>query len=126
MTKKNQAEIKATDWTAALPCLDVAGLQPISTRCRGSKRMRGGSLARPAGTSPVRPGRSWKMLASAKCNPRYRGLPQPGTVVHLLTAKRFALFNVIEAVLTMRAPATIRYLAICTLGFSVANVETFA
>ena len=53
-------------------------------------------------------------------------LPQPGEVVHLLTAKRFALFNVIEAALAMRAPAKIEYLAICTLGFSTANVEALA
>ncbi len=53
-------------------------------------------------------------------------LPQPGTVLHLLTAKRFALFNVIEAVLNMRAPAKIRHLSICTLGFSTANVEALA
>jgi hypothetical protein len=53
-------------------------------------------------------------------------LPEPGSVLHLLTAKRFALFNVIEAILKMRAPATISYLAICTLGFSTANVEALA
>ena len=46
--------------------------------------------------------------------------------MHLVTAKRSALFNVIEAVLAMRAPATIRYLAICHLGFSTANVEALA
>ena len=53
-------------------------------------------------------------------------LPTPGTAIHLLTAKRFSTFNIIEAILKLRAPATIEDLRISTLGFSRTNVEALA
>jgi hypothetical protein len=53
-------------------------------------------------------------------------LPAPGEAIHLLTAKRFSTFNIIEAILKLRAPATIEDLRISTLGFSRANVEALS
>ena len=50
-------------------------------------------------------------------------LPEPGEAFHLVTAKRYSLWHVIEAVLELAAPATIAYLGIATLGFSKANLD---
>ena len=50
-------------------------------------------------------------------------LPKPGEAFHLVTAKRYSLWHVIEAVLHLAAPATIAYLGIATLGFSKQNLD---
>ena len=49
-------------------------------------------------------------------------LPEPGESFHLITQN--SLFDVLRATLTLAAPATIRYLAISTLSFSPANMES--
>jgi len=50
-------------------------------------------------------------------------LPAPGESFHLVTAKRYSLFHVIESVLHLASPATIAYLGIATLGFSKDNLD---
>lgn len=50
-------------------------------------------------------------------------LPEPGESFHLVTAKRYSLWHVIEAALHLAAPATIKYLGIATLGFSKDNLD---
>ncbi len=114
-------------WTDDLPQLDLDGIKPVFDELQGLKK----DAAKQFG--PTR--RHTTRTAAARMkDARQRqaaiedigDLPQPGQVVHLLTAKRFALFNVIEAILAIHAPATIDYLAICTLGFSTANVEALA
>ena len=115
------------DWTADLPAIDAAGLRPALEELAGLEKDAARKFG-PTRRHTTRTARSImldarKRLAAIQ---DIADLPQPGEVVHLLTAKRFALFNVIEAVLSMRAPATIEYLAICTLGFSTANVEALA
>jgi hypothetical protein len=50
-------------------------------------------------------------------------LPAPGESIHLVCAGGYSLYHHIEAVLQIAAPATIRYLGICTLGFSKDNLE---
>jgi hypothetical protein len=50
-------------------------------------------------------------------------LPEPGEAYHLVTAKRYSLWNVIQATLQLAAPATIAYLGIATLGFSKQNLD---
>jgi hypothetical protein len=127
MKKTAQAETKATDWTVTLPSLDMTAIRPIFDPLQGLEKDAG----REFGPTRRHVTRTAKAIAKdarqcANAIEDIQDLPQPGTVVHLLTAKRFALFNVIEAVLTMRAPARIKYLAVCTLGFSMANVEGLA
>ena len=50
-------------------------------------------------------------------------LPAPGEAYHLVTAKRYSLWNVVQAVLQLAAPATIAYFGVATLGFSKQNLE---
>ena len=50
-------------------------------------------------------------------------LPAEGESYHLVTAKRYSLWNVIQATLQLAAPATIAYLGIATLGFSKQNLD---
>ena len=47
-------------------------------------------------------------------------------MIHLLTAKRFALFNVIEAVPDLASPGDDPILGNLHVGFSTANVEALA
>lgn len=118
--------LPATDWQAGLSAIDLETIRPVFDELAGLEK----DVAREFG--PTR--RTTRTAAAIMKDARHlqnaiadiSDLPQPGEVVHLLTAKRFALFNVIEAVLAMRAPAKIEYLAICTLGFSTANVEALA
>jgi len=125
--KKIEAETKAIDWVATLPMLDVGTLSPIFDPLEGLEK----DAARQFGATRRHVTRTAREIFkdARQCQNAIADigdLPQRGEAIHLLTAKRFALFNVIEAVLTMRAPATIRYLAICTLGFSTANVVALA
>jgi len=112
------------DWTAALPTIDVSTLRPVLDELlEGLEKDAGRKL--PTGRTTTRTARSIML----DCRKRLAAiediseLPQPGEVVHMLTAKRFALIDVLEAVLHFRAPARIKFLGICTLGFSTANVE---
>lgn len=50
-------------------------------------------------------------------------LPQPGQAYHLITSKKYSLFHVVEAVLNLASPVTIKYLGVATLGFSRDNLE---
>jgi hypothetical protein len=110
-----------------LKCLDLDTLRPVFDELQGLEK----DVARDFG--PTRRHVTRTAAAIMKDARRLQSaiddigdLPQPGSVVHLLTAKRFALFNVVEAVLVLRAPARIKHLSICTLGFSTANVEALA
>ncbi len=114
-------------WTDSLKSLDLDGIRPMFDELAGLEK----DVARRFGPTRRHVTRTAKAImkdARQRQNAieDVRELPEPGTVVHLLTAKRFALFNIIETVLAMRAPARIRYLAICTLGFSTANIEALA
>ena len=50
-------------------------------------------------------------------------LPEPGETIHLVCSGGYSLYHHIEAALELATPATIRYLGICTLGFSKDNLE---
>ena len=50
-------------------------------------------------------------------------LPEPGESLHLVTRKKYSLWHVVKATLTLGAPATIARLTIATLGFSRENLE---
>jgi len=50
-------------------------------------------------------------------------LPAPGETIHMVCSGGYSLYHHIPAVLELAAPATIRYLGICTLGFSKDNLE---
>jgi hypothetical protein len=122
MTKPNP-----TNWTAELATMDLDAMRPVFDELQGLRK----DAAKEFGPTRRHTTRTDRQVLKdarqiANAIQDMGDLPQPGEVVHLITAKRFALFNVIEAVLTMRAPARIRYLAVCTLGFSTANVEALA
>src|SRR5208282_1124117 len=114
------------DWTDLLPSIDASALRPALDELAGLEKDSARKL--PTGRTTTRTVRSMVIDARRRLAAiqDISELPQAGEVVHLLTAKRFALFNVIQAVLSMRGPERIKYLAICTLGFSVANVEDLA
>ena len=114
-------------WTEQLHEVDLNGLQPVFYELANLEK----DAARQFGPTRRHVTRTAKAILKdarqcANAIEDIQELPQPGIVVHLLTAKRFALFNVIQAVLKMRAPARIKHLTICTLGFSVANVAALA
>lgn len=50
-------------------------------------------------------------------------LPEPGESIHLICAGGYSLWHHIPAILELSAPATIKYLAVATLGFSKENLE---
>jgi hypothetical protein len=50
-------------------------------------------------------------------------LPEAGEAFHLVTAKRYSLWNVVQAVLHLAEPSMIAYLGIATLGFSRQNLD---
>jgi len=50
-------------------------------------------------------------------------LPEPNEAFHLVTAKRYSLWNVVQAVLQLAAPVTVAYFGVATLGFSKQNLE---
>lgn len=110
-----------------LNCIDLDGIKPVFDELAGLEK----DAARDFGPSRRHVTRTDAAIYKdarrlANAIEDIGDLPRPGQVIHLLTAKRFSLFNVIEAVLKLRAPAKIRYLAVCTLGFSTANVEALA
>lgn len=115
------------NWAEELPTMDLEGLRPVFDELAGLDKDVNREFG-PARRHVTRTDRQVlkdaRQLTNAIAD--IGDLPQPGQVVHLMTAKRFALFNVIEAVLAIRAPAKIKYLAIATLGFSTANVEALA
>jgi hypothetical protein len=116
----------AADWTENLRTIDAAALRPAIDELAGLEKDTARKL--PTGRTTTRTARSIMIDARkrAAAIEDIGELPEAGEVVHLLTAKRFALFNVIEAVLHFRAPATIRHLAVSTLGFSSSNVQDLA
>jgi hypothetical protein len=118
---------ETVDWASGLPALDLDGIKPVFDELAGLEKDAGREFG-PTRRCVTRTARAIMVDARRKANALedIGELPEPGTVVHVVSAKRFSLFNVIEAVLTMRAPETIRYLAVCTLGFSTANVAALA
>jgi hypothetical protein len=50
-------------------------------------------------------------------------LPEPGEAFHMVTAKRYSLWHIVQATLQLAAPASIAYLGIATLGFSKQNLD---
>ncbi len=115
------------DWQTALPVIDVSSLKPAIDELAGLKKEASrqfGPTRRHISRTSRAIEKDARQLVNAIAD--IGDLPQSGTVVHLLTAKRFALFDVIRAVLELRTPATISFLGICTLGFSPANVEGLA
>ena len=115
------------NWESELKSLNMTAVRPIFDPLQGLEK----DAARQFGPTRRHVARTARAIFkdARQCQNAIEDigdLPAPGDVLHLLTAKRFALFNVVQAVLTMQLPATIRYLAICTLGFSAANVEAIA
>jgi hypothetical protein len=121
-TKKNEPETK--DWTATLPALPLDTLRPVFDELAGHE---------------VDAGRQWvgdrrhvrrtdkAVLLDARrlqnALEHIGRLPEPGEAFHLVTAKRYSLWDLVKATLHLGAPATIAYLGVATLGFSRANLE---
>jgi hypothetical protein len=118
----------AADWSSALRSLDLGAIRPVFDELAGATKKEVGHDFGPTRRHVTRTAAAVMNDARHLQNAitDIADLPQSGEVVHLLTAKRFALFNVIQAVLAIHSPATINYLAICTLGFSTHNVEALA
>ncbi len=124
---KMKAKPTTAAWDAGLPAMDMTSIRPVFEELAGLEKDAARDFG-PTRRHVTQTARSIQRDARHLVNAiaDIGDLPEPGTVVHLLTAKRFALFDVIRAVLELRAPATIRYLGIATLGFSTANVEGLA
>jgi hypothetical protein len=50
-------------------------------------------------------------------------LPEDGESFHMVTAKRYSLWHVVQGVMELGDPSTISYLGIATLGFSKDNLD---
>jgi hypothetical protein len=111
-------------WTDTLPTMDLDSVRPIFDELAGHE---------------VDAGRQWvgdrrhvrrtdkQVLLDAR---RLRNaiehigrLPEAGEAFHLVTAKRYSLWHVVKATLTLAAPAKIERLTVATLGFSRQNLE---
>ncbi len=116
--------LPATDWTAGLRSLDLDGIRPVFDELAGHENdaARGWVGDRKAIRRTDR-----RVLLDArrvKDAVKHIGrLPAPGESYHLVTAKRYSLWNVVQAVLQLAAPATIAYFGVATLGFSKQNLE---
>ena len=116
--------LPATDWTAGLRSLDLDGIRPVFDELAGHENdaARGWVGDRKAIRRTDR-----RVLLDArrlKDAVKHIGrLPAPGEAYHLVTAKRYSLWNVVQAVLQLAAPATIAYFGVATLGFSKQNLE---
>jgi hypothetical protein len=56
------------------------------------------------------------------CIQTFGRLPTEAESIHVVSEKRFSMMHLIPTVLTLAAPATIAYLGICTLSFSLGNL----
>jgi hypothetical protein len=114
----------ATTWDAGLPTMDLDALQPVFSELAGHENDAARGWVgdrRHVRRTDKRVMLDARRLADAI---KHIGrLPDPGEAHHLVTAKRYSLWNVVQAVLQLAAPATIVYLGIATLGFSRQNLE---
>ena len=122
-----EAKPTTAAWDAGLPALDLDGIKPVFDELQGLEKdasLDFGPTRRHVSHTRKAIEKDARHLVNAIQD--IGDLPAAGEVIHVLTAKRFSLFDVIRAVLHLRAPATISYLGIATLGFSTANVEGLA
>jgi hypothetical protein len=121
--KKTSSESKA-DWTATLSALPLDGLRPVFNELQGHEKDAGREWV--GDRRHVRRTAKAVMLDArrlANALEHVGRLPEPGEAFHLVTAKRYSLWDLVKAVLHLADPSTISYLGIATLGFSRANLE---
>jgi hypothetical protein len=114
----------ATDWTAALPSLDLDAIRPVFNELAGHEN----DAARPwvGDRRHVRRTDKAVLLDArrlADALEHIGRLPEPGEAFHLVTAKRYSLWHIVRATLKLAEPATIDRLTVATLGFSRQNLE---
>lgn len=108
----------------SLQCLDLATIKPVFPELVGLEKDAGRQW--PGDRRHVRRTDKAVMLDARRLQDAIEHigrLPEPGEAFHLVTAKRYSLWHVIEATLHLAAPATIAYLGIATLGFSKTNLD---
>jgi hypothetical protein len=107
-----------------LKCLDLDGIRPVFDELAGHEADAGRQWI--GDRKHVRRSDKAVMLDARRLQNAVEHigqLPEPGEAMHLITAKRYSLFSVIQATLRLAAPSTITYLGVATLGFSTANLE---
>ena len=113
-----------TDILDNLKCVDLDGLRPVFDELAGFEADAGRQWVgdrRHVRKSDRRVMLDARRLADAI--EHIGRLPEPGGSFHLVTAKRYSMWHVVQAVRHLAAPATIAYLGIATLGFSKQNIE---
>jgi hypothetical protein len=113
-----------TDWTQSLATLDLDGIKPIFPELVGEEKDAGREWVgdrRHVRRTDKRVMLDARRLQDAVAHIGH--LPEPGEAFHLVTAKRYSLWHVIEATLQLATPATVAYLGIATLGFSKTNLD---
>ncbi len=121
---KNALPKTVADWATGLPTMNADGLKPVFPELVGLEKDAGREWSgdhRHVGRSDKRVMLDARRLADAVTH--IGRLPEPGEVFHLVTAKRYSLWHVVQAVLHLAAPETIAYLGIATLGFSKQNLD---
>jgi hypothetical protein len=111
-----------TDWTDSLPMIDMDRLGSVFGELvqvdAGRELAADQRFVRKTDKRVLLDGRR---LANAL--EHIGRLPEDGEAFHLITSKKYSLFDIIKATLHLAAPARLRFLAICTLGFSTSNVQ---
>jgi hypothetical protein len=109
---------------ANLQSLDLDGLRPVFDELAGYEKDAGRRLVddqRHIRRTDKRILLDARRLANAV--EHIGRLPEAGEAFHLVTAKRYSLWHIIQATLQLAAPEAIRYLGIATLGFSKSNLD---
>ena len=123
-TKQKIGPKTVGNWADALPTMDLDGIKPIFDPFQGVEKDAGRQLIgeqRHARRTDRKVMLDSRRLANAV--EHIGRLPDEGEAFHLVTAKRYSLWNVIEATLHLATPATIAYIGIATLGFSRDNLD---
>ena len=111
-------------WTESLPSIDVEQLRPFFCELAGEEEDAGRQWVgdrRHVRRTDKRVMLDARRLQNAVAH--IGRLPEPGEAFHLVTAKRYSLWNIIQATLQLASPATIAYLGVATLGFSKQNLD---
>ena len=114
----------AANWTEALHEVNLDTLNPVCYELAGNEKDAGRQWV--GDRKHVRRTDKRVMLDARRLQDAVQHigrLPAEGESYHLVTAKRYSLWHVIQATLQLASPVTIAYLAVCTLGFSKQNLD---
>jgi hypothetical protein len=113
-----------SNWADTLKSIDMAAVRPVFPELVGEEKDAGREWV--GDRRHVRRSDKRVMLDARRLQNAVQHigrLPAEGESYHLVTAKRYSLWHIVQATLALAAPATIAYLGIATLGFSKQNLD---